>query len=207
MGFFDIFRQPPPVRDAAELADFIDRQAAFVAQKGIYEYSRARAGHYAKVLFKEAAFQAACDVSRWQTFPLGLAMVGELVEGVLLPAWPADRPALVDAVRSLVLAVFDRYPRPKALDEPTWTRLRAELDQHLKRMGFHPPKWAKDIPEPFWESYFNLMPIHEKLRTRDAPTTRNYLRVTMINIHIELTKRMNAAALISDLAAAQKAPI
>ena len=29
------------------------RQSAFWLQKGIYEYSRARAGHYAKVLFRE----------------------------------------------------------------------------------------------------------------------------------------------------------
>ena len=112
MGFFDIFRRPPPVRDAAELADFIDQQAAFVAQKGIYEYSRARAGHYAKILFKEPEFQTAADVSRWQTFPLGLAMVGELVEGALLPAWPADRPALVDTVRALVLGGFRSLSGP-----------------------------------------------------------------------------------------------
>jgi len=207
MGFFDIFRRPPPVRDASELADFIDKNAAFVAQKGIYEYSRARAGHYAKVLFKEPEFQAACDVSRWQTFPMGLAMVGELVEGVLLPAWPAERPALTDTVRSLVLAVFDRYPQPQALNAETWVRLRTELDQHLKRMGMHPPKWAKDIPEPFWEKYFDLMPIHEKMRTKDAPTTRSYLCVTMINIHDQLTKRMDTAAVIAALSASQKAPL
>jgi hypothetical protein len=207
MGFFDIFRRPPPVRDVAGLADFIDQQAAFVAQKGIYEYSRARAGHYAKVLFKEPEFHTAADVSRWQTFPLGLAMVGELVEGVLLPAWPADRPALNDAVRTMVLAVFDRYPVPKALDAQTWERLRAELDQRLKRMVMHPPKFAMDIPEPFWERYFDLMPIHEKMRTRDAPTTRSYLRVTMINIHDQLTKRMDIAAVIAALSAPQRAPL
>ena len=58
----------------------------FVAQKGIYEYSRARAGHYAKVLFREPEFQAAVEQSRWRAYPLGLAIVAELVEGVLCPA-------------------------------------------------------------------------------------------------------------------------
>ena len=55
-------------------------------QKGIYEYSRARAGHYAKVLFREPEFQAAVEESRWRAYPLGLAMVAELVEGVLRAA-------------------------------------------------------------------------------------------------------------------------
>jgi len=201
----DLFRRAPPIHTVAELTEFIDRQAAFVAQKGIYEYARARAGHYSKVLFQEPEFQAAADVSRWQTYPLGLAMVGELLEGVLLQAWRGDRADLDEAIRALVLAVFDRYPVPAALGAQQWAKSRGELDQHLKRLGTHPPKWAKDIPEPFWQRYFDLMPIHEKMRTKDASTTRSYLRVTIINIHDELTKRMDLAAVVGDLAAAKVA--
>ena len=35
------------------------------------------------------------------------------------------------------------------------------------------------------------MPIHEKLRGRDLQTTRNYLRVSLCNIHDELVERMD----------------
>ncbi|MDF3015667.1 MAG: hypothetical protein K0R44_892 [Thermomicrobiales bacterium] len=31
MGIFDLFRGRPPIRDLQELADFIDRNAAFLA--------------------------------------------------------------------------------------------------------------------------------------------------------------------------------
>lgn len=206
MGIFDIFRSRPPIRDAGALADFIDQNAAFITQKGIYEYSRARAGHYSKVLFREPGFQAACDESRWRAFPLGLAMVGELADGVLCPAHMADRPARVDAIRALVLVVFDRYPAPESLGEQTWSELRAELERRLNLIGLHPPKWAKDVPEPFAESYFSLMPIHKKLRGRDAPTLHNYLRVTMCNIHDELTKRVDMAAVVDSLRAGLNRP-
>ena len=74
----------------------------------------------------------------------------------------------------------------------TWRELRAELERRLQLIGLHPPKRAIDIPEPFAESYFDLMPIHEKLRGRDFPTMHNYLKVTLCNIHDELTKRMDA---------------
>ena len=37
--------------------------------------------------------------------------------------------------------------------------------------------------------------LHEKLRGRDFPTVRNYLRVTLCNIHDEFAKRMDAPAL------------
>ncbi len=52
-----------------------------------------------------------------------------------------------------------------------------------------------DIPDPLAEAYFALMPIHEKLRGRDFATTRNYLRVSLCNIHDELIERADLAAL------------
>ena len=198
MGFLDFFRRRPPIRDAEALADFIDRNAAFISQKGIYEYSRARAGHYAKVLFSDAGFQAAAEVSRWRAYPLGLAMVGELVEGVLHP-YERDRSEQVEALRELVLSVFDRYPVPAALDPQAWSEARADLARRLALVGLHPPKRAMDIPVPFAQAYFNLMPIHEKLRGRDFPTIRNYLKVTLCNIHDEFTRRLDAAAVAAAL--------
>ncbi len=199
MGLFDIFHRAAPIRDAVELAEFIDQRAAFLTQKGIFEYARARAGHYAKVLFREPEFQAASDVSRWRAYPIGLAMVAELAEGVLRPAAGDDRPRQVEAIGALVLAVFDRYPLPAALDADVWHRSRSELDHRLRLIGLHPPKWAKDVPEPYWESYVELMPIHQKLRGPDAPTIRNYLRVTAVNIHDELTKRLDVRAVAISL--------
>jgi hypothetical protein len=198
VGLLDFFRRRPPIRDVAALADFIDRQAAFLAQKGIFEYARARAGHYSKVLFAESGFQNAVEQSRWRAFPLGLAMVGELVEGVLRPHESDQRVAL-DALNSLVLSVFDRYPVPAALGERAWSAERVELERRLRLIGMHAPKRAFDICEPWAETYFDLMPIHEKLRRSEFPTIRNYLRVTLCNIHDELTKRMDAQALAGRL--------
>ena len=193
MGLLDFFRRKPPIRDAAAVATFIDENAAFAVQKGLYEYSRARAGHYAKVLFREPEFQAAVEVSRWRAYPLGLAMVGELVEGVLRPHF-VERRAALDAVTVLALRAFDRYPVPTALGAAEWRDRRAELVHRLQLVGLHPPKRVIDIPEQWAQTYFDMMPIHEKLRSRDFPTTRNYLRVTMCNIHDEFVDRLDAAA-------------
>ncbi|HZP68895.1 MAG TPA: hypothetical protein VFB29_03030 [Pseudolabrys sp.] len=194
MGLLDLFRRKPPIRDVAALAEFIDGNAAFVAQKGIYEYSRARAGHYAKVLFREPEFQAAAENSRWSAYPLGLAMVSELVEGVLRP-YADDRRAVLDRLNAISLSVFDRYPAPAVLGAERWSRLREELAHNLDVIGIHAVKPAKDIPIPFAERYFQLMPIHEKLRASEFPTIRNYLRVTMCNIHDEFSTRIDAPTL------------
>ncbi len=197
--FEKLFRPRPPIRDREALADFIDAQSAFIVQKGIYEYSRARAGHYAKVLFAEEGFAKSVEHSRWQAFPLGLSMVGEVVEGVLRPHAGTDRRAVLDQTISVVLSVFDRYPVPPSIGEIGWQDARRELAHRLDLVGGHAPKRVMDIPDPLAESYFAMMPIHEKLRGRDFHTTRNYLRVSLCNIHDELIGRIDAPAVISEL--------
>lgn len=189
----------PPVGDARGLADFIDAQAAFVVQKSIYEYSRARAGHYSKVLFKEQQFLEAVERARWQAYPIGLAMVGELVEGVLRPLAGDAGDRQLAALRDLVLSVFDRYPRPAVLDQHTWSEARAELARRLEQLGLHPPKRAFEIPDPFARVYFDLLPISADLRRSEFPTIQAYLRVTLCNVHEELTRRMDGAALVAAL--------
>lgn len=204
MGLFDLFRQKPPIREADALAEFIDGNAAFLIQKGIYEYSRARAGHYAKVLFREPGFIAAVEVSRWRAFPLGLAMVTEVVEGVLRP-YAAERARQCEALTAQVLRIFDRYPVPSPLADDEWRGLRATLDHRLRLIGLHAVKRAFDVPEPFAQSYFELMPIHEKLRGRDLLTTRNYLRVAMCNIHDVFTQRLDGPSVAASLVPAEAA--
>ena len=207
MKLFDkLFRPRPPIRDREALADFVDAQSAFIVQKGIYEYSRARAGHYAKVLFAEKEFAQSVEYSRWQAYPLGLSMVGEMINGVLASETDGmQRRQILDRLILVVLSVFDRYPVPPSIGEEAWLAARNDLAHRLDLAGGHAPRRVMDIPDPLAEAYFAMMPIHEKLRGRDFQTTRNYLRVSLCNIHDELISRMDRAAvqrtLLADVAA------
>jgi hypothetical protein len=194
-----VFWRRPPIADLETLATFVDEHSAFLVQKGIHEYSRARAGHYAKVLFNEPEFLEALERSRWRAYPLGLAMVGELVEGVLRHHTGGTAATLSDGLRRLVLSVFDRYPAPAALGEANWREARADLDRRLQALGLHPPKRAIDIAEPYARTYWDLMPIHKDIRSRDFPTTHSYLKITLCNIHDQLTNRADVPALVRQL--------
>ena len=190
-----LFRRRPPIRDLGTLADFIDAQSAFITQKGIYEYSRARAGHYAKVLFAEEEFARSVERARWQAFPLGLSMVGEMIEGVIASGAGMRRRQLLDRLTVVVLSVLDRYPVSPAIGEEAWQEGRRQLAHRLDLVGGHAPKRVMDIPDPLAQAYFSMMPIHEKLRGRDFATTHNYLSVCLCNIHDEFVARADVAAL------------
>ncbi len=117
-------RSKPPIKDVGQLADFIDEQSAFLVQKGIYDYVRARSGHYAKVMLADKGFQNALDRSRWRAYPLGLAMVGETIEGMLAVQSMEDRRGTLDPLIEVVLSVFDRYPKPEAVSDEEWKQAR-----------------------------------------------------------------------------------
>ena len=205
MNFFGFFRRQPPIYEYEQLADFIDEQSAFLMQKGIYDYAQARAGHYTKVLFRESEFLEAVERSRWQAYPLGLAMVGEMVEGVLRPHAAGDRRMILDPLIAMVLSVFDRYPVPPSLGRDHWQESRGELAHKLGQVALHAPKRVLDIPESYAQRYFDLMPFHKQLLTRDMPTARSYLKINLTNIHDELIKRMDVGTMAAKLRAARAA--
>lgn len=201
MAILGFFRRQPPIRNVAELADFIDEQSAYLIQRYIYAYPHARSGPYSKSLLVRPDFVQTVEQSRWGAYPLGLAMVGEMVEGVLRPHAGEEPRAIVDPLSTLVLGIFDRYDVPAQIGSTVWQELRIELSHKLDRLSLHPPKRVIDIPGPYAERYFNLMPFDKELLSNDVPTTRSYLCLTLTNIRDELAKRMDAGAVAALLVA------
>ncbi|MFN3655688.1 MAG: hypothetical protein ACK4UO_00370 [Pseudolabrys sp.] len=197
MGFFDFFRREQPVATRAALLDFLDSQAAFLSQKGIFEYSRARAGPYGNILFTDKGFLAEVETSRWLGYPVALAMVAEAVEGALSARAGAQRDTVIRAITAATLAVFDRYPNPAAVDAETWAKAREDLAHDLSLIGLHPVKRVMDVPAPFVDRYVAAMPIHEKLMKNDVPTIHNYLRTNLCHVHAVFIKRADLDVLVA----------
>ena len=202
MDFLGFFRRRPPIREIAELTTFIDEQSAYLIQRYIYDYTHARSGPFSQRLLAQPEFMQSVELSRWSAYPLGLAMIGEMVEGVLRPHAGDDRRAALDPLRVLILGIFDRYDTPPQLGADAWQAARDELARKLDQIGTHPPKLVSDIPEPYAERYFNMMPFSKDLLTNDVPTTLRYLQLTLINIRDELRKRMDAADMAAKLRSA-----
>lgn len=199
MGFLDLFRRAEPIAGRDAFMDFLDTQAAFLAQKGMFEYSRARAGPYGNVLFSDAAFLEELEKSRWVAFPIMLAMISEALEGVLRPAAGDRRVEVLRGVGAAAFAIFDRYPTPAALTDDIWMEARRQLEHDLTLIGLHGIKRVMDIPIRYVDRYVASMPIHEKLRAKDAPTIHNYLRTNLCNMHDVFVKRADVPALVEVL--------
>lgn len=187
MGLLDWFRRAPSIVDRASLAEFLNTRAAFLVQKGIYDYTRGRSGPYFKTFVHEADFKTAVEESRWKSYPFSLAVVTEMVHGVLLPL-TGEPVRLAAVLRDIALEVIDSYPVPAALGAEQWAALRTEMVQRIEGIALHPPKMVKDIAIPFAKPFFDNMPIHEEWRKNDFEQIRYQLRVNLISMHRDFTK-------------------
>ena len=195
------FHKPPPIADVNALEEFLDSHAAFIVQKCIYEYARARAGTLSLSLFKEEGFKKAVEISRWSNYPIGLGNVSEMVMNTLR-ADAGDRQVdLVEHMIAAVCAVTGQYTAPDGFPVDFWVDVRAGLDARLRRAALAEPKPVKDIPLPTVDEFFDRLPIHERLRGYDHQLIQNNLRINLCRSYEVFIERVDSAALLADLLA------
>lgn len=171
MGLLDLFRhKSPPIRDPRELADFIDQQAMASLHEGI-------------------------EAPQWKAYPLGLAMLGEVLDGMLRPHAGAKARALADETIDLVLGVFDRHPAPVEVGADAWGDARSELAQRLDQISNQTPRNAADIPAQYARRYGKIAVGLDQNAIIDV------LRANLLKAQRDLEERIDAAMLAKALLA------
>ena len=102
----------PPVASLDELAEFLAAQTAYVAQRTVLEYCRARTGLNWDKLFREQAFIDSLEVCRWEAYAEVLAEVADLDLILLRRESPADSQAYLPGVAAAAGAALLRHPVP-----------------------------------------------------------------------------------------------
>lgn len=203
MALFGLFgRKKPQIRDPKDLADFIDEQASALVQDGIQEHVRARAGDQAERILAEDAFSRLADTARWRTYPLGLAMIAEVIDGLLRPQAGAEQRALSDETIDLVLGVFDRHPVPDAIGKNAWLDARSDLALRLDQISTQSPRDVADIPASYMKRFLAEMPAHTGMTHSEAGASLDALRRTLSKDQEDLSSRMDPAEMTKALLAA-----
>jgi len=179
MGLLDLFRKPAPVDTIEALDSCVDSHAAFLVQKCIYEYCRARSGILAAKLFKEPSFVAAMDRSRWQNYPICLGHVAVMVEGALRPYAGENVVGLTDGIVAVVERVTAGHEAAAGMEAGFWVAARRRIEERLRQASLAAPRAVKDIPKEDYQTFFDQLPIHESLRGHDFVLVRNNLRVNL----------------------------
>jgi hypothetical protein len=180
-----------------ELADFLAAQTAYVSQRTVLEYCRARTGLNWDKLLQEEPFVQSFEVCRWDAYATLLPEIAELVlirlrrQGMLAPQ--AYLPGLIEAARAALL----RHPVPA--HRSSWAEAAAEIERHLALILLAEPRPVHLMGFKASDVIFDILPIHADLRREDREMFRNSLRFALCRAFEETTRRLDVPALEASL--------
>jgi hypothetical protein len=187
----------PPVATSDELADFLAAQTAYVAQRTVLEYCRARTGLNWDKLFREQAFIDSLEVCRWEAYVEVLAEVAELALILLRRQSPADPQAYLPGVAAAAGAALLRHPVPG--HRTSWHEASAVVEQHLAQSLLAAPRAVHLAGFGAADAIFDRLPIHPDLRREDREMFRNSVRFALCRVFDEMTRRLDVPALAQAL--------
>lgn len=206
MGLLDWIRpRRRAPRDLAGLTEFLESRAAFLVQKTIYEYSRARASVHSDTLFREKAFVQAINLACWTGLPDGLVFEALMVDARLRTVPVDSRHDLIEGLVAVVDDIIARQPTPEVLEPGFWSDVRPTVAMRIRRGASVPAKPVNEIPLADLDGFFARMPIHERLRGRDYQSVGNSVRAHLVNHAVEFDDGLDAASLAALLVARGRA--
>jgi hypothetical protein len=190
----------PPVTTASELAEFLGAQTAYIAQRSVIEYCRARTGLNWDKLFAEPSFLDRLEVCRWEAYAVVLAEVAELALIRLRRYGAADPTTYLAGLVLAAHAALLRHPVPA--HRTSWTDAADFIEQHLARALIAAPRPVHLLGLHSADVIFDLLPIHADLRRQDRTMFQNSVRFAICGAFDEMTRRFDVPALEASLAAA-----
>jgi hypothetical protein len=192
------------IADRSGLADFLSSRAAFLSQKCVTEFCRVRAGVYWEKLFREAQFQDALLRSCWMAHAPALAMLTEMVEGVLRRIAPSSAETDIrEALVSVATEVRNGLILPAQVDREAWDGQAGLVADQLARAALAAPRPVRELADPLARQVFEALPIHPRLLTNDFDYIFNNLRMNILRAHDDFIGVADPAAIIDDLTTAR----
>jgi hypothetical protein len=195
-----LFRTPRS-GETADFRVFLDRQAAFVAQKTVLDYCRVKSGQRERVMFADPDFQAALRHCRWQTWTGAVQDVTALAEAWLRPHAPGREAALAAGLVALAAALIEAANAP-AEERASLDAARDALPRHLATLQDAPPRSADRLPLLAEAPLFATLPIHPDQRIGESPAIKGALRFHIVTTQQEMERAFDAPALAAALVGA-----
>lgn len=187
------WRRWPSVRSGPELADFLAAQTAYVAQRSVIEYCKARTGLNWDKLYAEQMFLERLEVCRWEAYAIVLAEVAELALIRLRRGGAADPQSVLPGLVAAAHAALLRHPVPS--HRSTWTDAAEAIEPHLARALLAEPRPVHVLGFQSADAIFDLLPIHADLRPEDREMFQNSVRFAICGVFDAMTRSFDVPAL------------
>lgn len=186
----------------AELAVFVARRGAFVAQKTVLDYCAVKLGLNWEQAKREPVFAAALRDCRWRVYFATQGDVAALIEARLRPYVRGLEDRLADRVAEIAAEALASTNPPDHL-RGEGEAAAAGYRRTLARLQLAHEHSATTLPLQAGPILLATLPIHPDLRRGEAASILGALRMHIVSADQELERHFDLAALAQALVAAE----
>lgn len=190
-------RDKAPIDSVAALCGFVSTRAAFVAQKKLYGYLKARMGTRYPSMFEDEVFVASVNIAKMHVFAAALSDLA--VHAVVRVGAGAalDGPGRIALARTCFRAgLADNAADMR--DEATLAAWLTAFDARLDGIQWANLEAGGDAFSESPRALLHWAPIADGLKRYDAEIVENSIRFAWIEIRRELARRLDARAVAAD---------
>jgi|GEM_PF-610407 len=201
LSFLKAFLPKPKVRTLAALQQFLDGEAAYLAQKSVVDFARNELGSLSAQAFADQRFQDRLAVSRWDGFAATLADMIMLAHAHLLEGG-APRDLLDKRLGDLYAAILASHPAPPHRTQG-WAAdiaaLRTRLAERPEGPG-NPQSYARATGS----MVFDTLPFAPRDPVENRTVLEGAFAFGLIAFNDRLRRLLVVAPLNDELAAARQ---
>jgi hypothetical protein len=199
LSFFKSFLPKPKVRSLAALQQFLEGEAAYLAQRSIVDFTRNELGVLSSQAFADQRFQDRLAVSRWEGFAGILADMVVLTQACLQSAG-TPRNTLDARLGDLYAAILATNPAPDHRVQG-WDAEIAALRARLANRADEPAS-PQAYAEATGARIFETLPFAPRDPVENRMVLCNAFAFGLIAFNDRLRRLLVAPAVCDELAAA-----
>ena len=186
---------PPRIKSSSDFIAFLERSAWLVAQKTVIGYCTVKTNLPVHELAKDKPFADAYDVSIRHAYAASLADIIEIALGYLRSVAPGRESELADRLAEVHEFLLTAQTAPTA---EGWGSEIAATRARLRLAVVSAPLPIRELSMTSAQRIIATLPIHERLRSPDAPAIAASVQFMMVGRAHEF-ERIEIGAVANDL--------
>ena len=193
-------RDSGPIDGVEVLSAFVSTRAAFIAQKTLYGYLKARMGTRYPSMFEDDVFVTSIDIAKMHIFAACLSDLSIFAVSRALREEPVEEPLL----RQLALHCFqhglaENREQANRTEDFSVPECLAAFERRLAFVDWRSGPGGADLFTASPKALFEWAPIAPRLKKDDKDIVENSIRFAWRDIRVQFDKRIDGAALAADL--------
>lgn len=196
-GRLIVRRDRTPLDSVARLEDFIATRSAYVGQKTLYEYVKARMGTRYPRMFEDDAIMASLNIAKQHVVAACLSDL--TVYAVAVAAH--DQPIGDDLRRALARQCYETGLKENISQVIQRFSMQDAIEEFSRRLDDTDWRFGARQPENFTRSpraLFRWAPIAEALKRHDTGIVENSIRFAWRDVREQFQKRVDSDAICAD---------